>query len=73
MTYGNFEDLTRRAASEKILRDKAFNIAKNLKHDGYQCGIASMVYKCFDNKLPLRAQINLLEMVLKMRKFQTKN
>ena len=73
MTYGNFEDLTRRAASEKILRDKAFNIAINPKHDGYQCGIASMVNKCFDNKLPLRAQINLLEMVLKMRIFQIKN
>ena len=34
----------------KILRDKAFNIAKDLKHDGYQRGLASMVYKFFDKK-----------------------
>ena len=35
-----------------MLRDKAFNIAKNLKYDGYQCGLASMVYKYFDKKTP---------------------
>ena len=35
MTYGDFKDITRRTASDKILRDKAFNIAKNPKHDGY--------------------------------------
>ena len=29
MAYGDFKDLTRRTASDKILRDKAFNIAKN--------------------------------------------
>ena len=34
----------------KFLRDKAFNIAKNPKYDGYQRGLASMVYKCFDKK-----------------------
>ena len=50
MVYGDFKDLTRRTASDKILRDKAFNIAKNPKYDGYQCGIASMVYKFFDKK-----------------------
>ena len=49
MTYGNFKDLIRRTASDKILRDKAFNIAKNPKTDGYQRGLASMVYKLFDN------------------------
>ena len=32
------------------MRDKAFNIAKNLKYDGYQRGLASMVYKIFDKK-----------------------
>ena len=35
MAYGDFKDLTRRAASDKLLRDKAFNIAKNPKYDGY--------------------------------------
>ena len=50
MAYGDFKDLTRRTASNKILRDKAFNIAKNQKYDGYQRGLASMVYKCFNKK-----------------------
>ena len=36
--------------SDKVLRDKAFNIAKNPKYDGYQRGLASMVYKFFDKK-----------------------
>ena len=45
MAYGDSRDLTRRRASEKILRDKAFNIAKNPKYDGYQRGIASLFYK----------------------------
>ena len=36
MVYGDFKDLARRTASDTILRDKAFNIAKNPKYDGYQ-------------------------------------
>ena len=48
--YGYFKDLAGRIASDKILHDKAFNIAKNPKHDGYQRGLASMVYKFFDKK-----------------------
>ena len=50
MTYGDFKGLSRRTASNKILRDKAFNIAKNPKYDGYQRGPASMVYKFFDKR-----------------------
>ena len=50
MAYGDFKDLERRTASEEVLRDKAFNIAKNPKYDGYQRRLASMVYKCFDKK-----------------------
>ena len=38
--------------------DKAFNIAKNPKYDGYQRGLASMVYKCFDKKTSDRATEN---------------
>ena len=37
----------RRTATDKVLRDKAFNIAKNPKYDEYQGGVASMVYKIF--------------------------
>ena len=45
MGYGDFTDLTRKTASEKILHHKASNIAKNAKNDGYERGFASMVYK----------------------------
>ena len=48
--YSDSKDLTKRTAAEKVLRDKAFNIAKDLKYDGYQRGLASMVYKFFDKK-----------------------
>ena len=50
MAYGDFEDLKKRTASHKILRDKAFNVAKNPKYDGYHRGLASMVYKFFDKR-----------------------
>ena len=65
IAYGDFKDLARRTASDKILRDKTFNIAKNPKYYGYQRGLASMVYTFFYKKLQL--------VVLKMRIFQTKN
>ena len=45
-----FEDLTRRTDSDKILRDKAFNITKNPEYDGYQRGLASIPYKLLDKK-----------------------
>ena len=48
MAYGDFKDLKRRTFSDKVLRDKAFNIAKNPKYDVYQRGLASMVYKFFN-------------------------
>ena len=50
MASGDFKDLSRRATSDKILRDKAFNIAKNPKYDRYQRRLASMVYKFLDKK-----------------------
>ena len=50
MAYGDFKDLKRRKAADKVLRDKTFNIAKDPKYDGYQRGLASMVYKFYDNK-----------------------
>ena len=42
MAYGDFKDLARKTASYKFLRDKAFNIAKNPKYDGYRRGLTSM-------------------------------
>ena len=55
LDYGEYKGLTRRTASDKVLRDKAFNIAKNPKHDGYQRELASMALSfilalCFDKK-----------------------
>ena len=50
MVYWDFKDIARRTASDKILRNKAFNIAKNPKYDGYQRVLASTVYKIFDKK-----------------------
>ena len=43
MAFGDFKHLAKRTASDKVLKDKAFNIAKNPKYDGYQKGLASMV------------------------------
>ena len=45
-----FKDLTKRAAADKVLRNKAFNIAKDPKFDGYQRRLASMIYKFFAKK-----------------------
>ena len=50
MAYGKSKDLVKRTKSDKVLRDKAFKIASNPKCDGYQRGLASMVYKFFDKK-----------------------
>ena len=49
--FKSFKDLAKRTATDKVLRDKAFNIAKIPKCDGYQRGLASMVYKFFDKKI----------------------
>ena len=47
MAYGKAKDSVRRTQSDKVLRDKAFKIASDPKYDGYQRGLASMVYKFF--------------------------
>ena len=48
--YADHKDLINRTKADKVLRDKANNIASNPKYDGYQRGLASMVYKFFDKK-----------------------
>ena len=50
MAYGKSKHLAKRTQSDKFLRDKAFKIASDPKYDGYQRGLASMVYKFFDKK-----------------------
>ena len=43
MTYGDFKDLPKRTAADKVLHYKAVNIAENRKYDGHQRGFTSMV------------------------------
>ena len=51
MAYGKSKDLVKRKTqSDKVSKDKAFKIATNPNYDGYQRGLASMVYKVFDKK-----------------------
>ena len=50
MAYGDYKDLAKRIAADKVLRDKAFKIASDQKYDGYQRRLASMVYKFFHKK-----------------------
>ena len=58
MAYGKTKDLEKRTQSDKVLRDKAFKIAKNPKYDDYQRGLTSMIYKFLIE--------NLVEVVLLM-------
>ena len=50
MDYGKSKDLEKRTQSDKVLREKAFEIASNLKYDGYQKVLSSIFYKFFDTK-----------------------
>ena len=63
MAYGKMKYLIKRTQSDKVLKGKAFKIASDPKYDGYQRGLASMVYKFFDRL------INLAEVVLLMNQF----
>ena len=69
MTYEDFKFLTRRTASDKLLCNKVFNIAKKTKYDGgYQRGLASMSIIFFDKK-----SSDYLAAILKMKLFLIKN
>ena len=50
MAHGDCKNLHRRTIMNIIWRDKVFNIAKSPKYDGYQRGLASVVYTFFDKK-----------------------
>ena len=58
MAYGKSKDLVQRSQSNKVLKDKAFKIANDPKYEGYQRGLASMIYKFLIK--------NLVEVVLLM-------
>ena len=48
--YADHKDLINRTEADKVLRNKAYDITSNPEYDGYQRGLASMVYKFFDIK-----------------------
>ena len=54
IAYGKFKALSKRTQSDKVLRDKAFQIASNPKYDGYQKGLASMIYNKGKSVVPER-------------------
>ena len=58
VAYSDSKDLTKRTVANNILRNRAFNIAKDPKYDGYQRGLASMVYKFFDKKSKRNGSVN---------------
>ena len=51
-------DLAKRTVSDRILKDRAFEIAINPKYDGYQRGLAFMVYNFSDKKLEPGINVN---------------
>ena len=55
VAYSDNKDLAKRTVSDKILKDRAYKIARNPKYNGYQSALASMVYKLLDKKTGLRA------------------
>ena len=63
MAYGDFKDLAKKTASHKFLRDKAFNIAKNPKYDGYQSEYDGYLL-CVINILIKNPQVVVLKMRL---------
>ena len=50
MTYNKYKDLERRTQSDVVLKNKALKIASNPKYNGYERGLASMVYKFLHKK-----------------------
>ena len=72
VVYGHFKDLTRRRTSDKILSDKAFDIARNPKYDGYQRELASIIYPFSDKKLALVAGKSASSRVIKNENISNK-
>ena len=65
MADGDFKDLVRRTALDRVLCVKIFNIANIAKHDWSQRSLASMVYKYFDKKSSIKQTEQLVEKIHK--------
>ena len=64
MAYGTTKDLVERTQSDKVLRNKAFRIASDPKYDGYQAGLAYMVYKFFEKNKKLVEVVLLMNQII---------
>ena len=81
MTFRQFKYLPGRAASDKLLCNKVFHIAKNPKYDGYQRGVTSVVYKSFRKNCLVgvlhvhgqRFELSKINILLKVKIHQTNN
>ena len=73
MAFQYFKGLARRTASDEVLRDKAFNIAKNPKCDEFERGLASMVYKFFDKNSKIYGIIQNQQLAEEMQKSIIRN
>ena len=63
--YSDSKDLAKRTISDKVLKDKAYEIARNCTYDWYQRALASMVYKYFDKKTESGVSVNETQLELK--------
>ena len=70
MADEDFKDLSRGTASDKVFRDKAFNIAKNSKYDGCQKGLASMVYNFFFFFFLIKSLLKVVALIMKLNKMR---
>ena len=56
--YSDSKDLSRRTISDKILKDRVFEIARNRNYDEYKKALASMVYKFYDKETGSGISVN---------------
>ena len=63
MACWGFKDLNRRTAADKVLHHNVFDVAENPKHDRYQCGLVSMIYKFFDKKASRETATNEIYLI----------
>ena len=73
MAFRYFKGLARRTASDEVLRDKTFNIAKNPKCDEFERGLASMVYKFFDKNSKIYGIIQNQQLAEEMQRSIIRN
>ena len=54
VAYAKYKDVENRLIADDKLKNSAYDIASNPEYDGYQRGLASIVYKFFNSKVAPR-------------------